>query len=126
MAQAGECGATTTAFYDERGGGVVKDSDRGGTPVLITEAEPSYEDQFAARKRKYMIMMSLRIPCLLLAGLTYHTWWLALGFVALSVPLPWIAVLIANDRPPRKAEKVNRYRREATAIEAKNHEVIEG
>ena len=28
----------------------------------------------------------------------------------LSVPLPWVAVLIANDRPPKKAEKANRYR----------------
>ncbi|WP_408607086.1 DUF3099 domain-containing protein [Actinokineospora bangkokensis] len=104
----------------------MKGAERDDTPVLITQAEPSYEEQFAARKRKYMIMMSMRIPCLLLAGLTYHTWWLALGFVALSVPLPWIAVLIANDRPPRKAEKVNRYVREPRAIEGGNHQVIEG
>lgn len=52
--------------------------------------------------------MSARIPCLLLAGVFYQTWWLALIFVALSVPLPWMAVLIANDRAPRKAEHVNR------------------
>ena len=52
--------------------------------------------------------MSARIPCLLLAGLFYQTWWLALTFVVLSVPLPWMAVLIANDRGPRKAEHVNR------------------
>ena len=29
--------------------------------------------------------------------------------VALSVPLPWMAVLIANDRPPRRAEEPRRY-----------------
>jgi hypothetical protein len=52
--------------------------------------------------------MSARIPCLVLAGVFYQTWWLALGFVLLSVPLPWMAVLIANDRAPRKAEHVNR------------------
>jgi hypothetical protein len=40
--------------------------------------------------------------------------------------LPWIAVLIANDRPPRKAEQVNRYQRSATAIESNRHEVIDG
>ncbi|WP_121391105.1 DUF3099 domain-containing protein [Actinokineospora cianjurensis] len=108
------------------GGGVVKGSERDDTPVLITEAEPSYEDQFAARKRKYMIMMGLRIPCLLLAGLTYQVWWLALGFVALSIPLPWMAVLIANDRPPRKSEKVNRYQRDPKAIEAADRQVIDG
>jgi hypothetical protein len=95
-------------------------------PVLITAAAPSYEQQFAARKRKYVIMMMCRIPCLILAGLTYHTWWLALGFLAISVPLPWIAVLIANDGPPRKAEKVNRFQAEATAIEHTTHRVIDG
>ncbi len=104
----------------------MKGSERDDTPVLITEAEPSYEDQFAARKRKYMIMMGMRIPCLLLAGIFYQTWWLALAFVALSVPLPWIAVLVANDRPPRKAEKVNRYQHDATAIEPPNRQVIDG
>jgi hypothetical protein len=52
--------------------------------------------------------MSARIPCLALAGVFYQTWWLALAFVVLSVPLPWAAVLIANDRAPRKAEHVNR------------------
>jgi len=104
----------------------VKGTERDETPVLITEAEPSYEDQFAARKRKYMIMMGLRIPCLLLAGMFHETWWLALGFVALSVPLPWVAVLIANDRPPRKSEHVNRYQHDHRAIEPAPRQVIEG
>jgi hypothetical protein len=96
------------------------------SPVLITEAAPSYEDEFSARKRKYMLMMGMRFPCLVLAGFFYHTWWLALGLILLSIPLPWVAVLIANDRPPKKAESVNRYRRDATAIEAAEHRVIDG
>jgi hypothetical protein len=104
----------------------VSDPDRRANPVLITEAEPSYEDQHAARKRKYMVMMGLRFPCLILAGVFYETWWLAMGFIVLSIPLPWIAVLIANDRPPRKVEKVNRYQREARAIERSEHRVIDG
>lgn len=83
--------------------------DRNDTPVLITEAAPSYEEQHAARRRKYAIMMSLRFPCLILAALFAHTWWLALFFIVLSVPLPWMAVLIANDRPPRRAEEPRRY-----------------
>lgn len=113
------------------GGGVVHTPANGpdprdGAPVLITEAEPSYDEQFAARKRKYMLMMGMRLPCLVLAGVFYHTWWLALAFVAISVPLPWIAVLVANDRPPRKAEEVSRYQREAKLIENGDHPVIEG
>jgi hypothetical protein len=98
----------------------------GSDPVLITGAAPSHDDDLANRKRKYTIMMACRIPCLILAGVTYHIWWLALGFVLISVPLPWVAVLIANDRPPRKAEQVNRFRREAKAIESREHRVIDG
>ena len=101
-------------------------ADRNDTPVLITEAAPSYEEQHAARRRKYAIMMSLRFPCLILAALFAHTWWLALGFIVLSVPLPWMAVLIANDRPPRKAEKASRYEVERQALERKNPTVIDG
>ncbi|AIJ24892.1 DUF3099 domain-containing protein [Amycolatopsis methanolica] len=95
-------------------------------PVLITEAAPSYEDEHAARKRKYMLMMGMRFPCLVLAGIFYHTWWLALLFIVISIPLPWVAVLIANDRPPRKSEKVNRYQRNAKAIEHREHRIIDG
>jgi hypothetical protein len=108
------------------GGGAVTTPAKDPDPVLITGAARSYEEQFAARKRKYVIMMMCRIPCLILAGLTYHTWWLALGFLAISVPLPWIAVLVANDRPPRKAEKVNSFQAEPTAIEHTTHRVIDG
>ncbi|WP_090006422.1 DUF3099 domain-containing protein [Lentzea albidocapillata] len=107
-------------------GGVVSSPDRTDTPVLITEAAPSYEEQHAARRRKYAIMMSLRFPCLILAALFAHIWWLALFFIVLSVPLPWMAVLIANDRPPRKAEKANRYEVERRAIAPKSTTVIDG
>lgn len=96
------------------------------TPVLITEAEPSYDDQQASRRRKYALMMSMRIPCLVIACLCYQIWWLAVLIIALSIPLPWIAVLIANDRPPRKREKVNRYQRSPRSLEARDHQVIDG
>lgn len=99
------------------------------SPVLITEAEPSYDDQQAQRRRKYAIMMSLRIPCLVIAVLCYQfSWWLALIILAVSIPLPWMAVLIANDRPPKKRETVNRYRHanDARSIEAREHRIIDG
>ncbi|WP_447006477.1 DUF3099 domain-containing protein [Saccharothrix isguenensis] len=100
--------------------------DRDGTPVLITEAALSFEEQHAARKRKYAIMMGARIPCLVLAMVFYQVWWLALALIVLSVPLPWMAVLIANDRPPRKAEKRSRFAQEHRALEARDHQVIDG
>lgn len=105
----------------------MKGSDGADTPVLITEAAPSNDDQQAARKRKYIIMMMMRIPCLILAGIFFQVWWLAVVFVLLSVPLPWIAVLIANDRPPRKSENPSWYRRtpDIPALERTDHPVID-
>ncbi|SFR03327.1 Protein of unknown function [Lentzea waywayandensis] len=93
-------------------------SHRNENPVLITSAAPSYEDQLAARRRRYALMMSLRIPCILLALLFAKIWWLALILILLSVPLPWMAVLIANDRPPRKAEAPQRMRPSRPALTA--------
>jgi hypothetical protein len=114
------------------GGGDVKGLQRGGTPrspVLITEAAPSYQEQFAVRRRKYAIMMSMRIPLLIAAVFCYQIWWLALALIVLSVPLPWMAVLIANDRPARKAERVNRFdpagATKQRQLEAKEHPVID-
>ena len=101
----------------------MKGSDRDDTPVLITGAAPSYAEQARARKRKYMIMMGLRVPCLVLACVFIHIWWLALLFLVLSIPLPWVAVLIANDRPPRKQEEINRYNAEKAARRALEREV---
>ena len=83
--------------------------DRAGEPVLITAAAPSLDDQLSARRRKYVIMMGTRAACLVLAAVFYQTWWLLAIFVTGGVVLPWMAVLIANDRPPKKAEKINRY-----------------
>jgi hypothetical protein len=49
----------------------------------------------------------------------------SLVLAALSIPLPWIAVLIANDRPPGKRENVNRYRSSTTTIESGDHPVVD-
>lgn len=83
---------------------------RSTEPVLITDAAMSYEDELAVRKRRYKIMMGLRVPCMILAACFYQIPWLAVTLLVLSIPLPWMAVLIANDRLPRKAEKPHRFR----------------
>lgn len=83
-----------------------------GRPVLITRAAPAYEEQHRARVRKYLTLMSFRIPALILAAVAYSVWengLVSLGIVVLSIPLPWMAVLIANDRPPRRAEEPRRF-----------------
>lgn len=72
-------------------------------PVVITQARESYLDELAARKKRYFLLMSIRIPALLLAAGSLAIWnnpWIALAIVGGSIPLPWIAVIGANDRPP--------------------------
>jgi hypothetical protein len=86
--------------------------DDDGRPILITAAAPSYEVQHRQRVRKYLTIMSFRIPALLLAALAYGMWHnglVSLAIVAASIPLPWIAVLVANDRPPRRADEPRRF-----------------
>ncbi|MFE9576229.1 DUF3099 domain-containing protein [Nocardia sp. NPDC006044] len=98
-------------------------------PVLITEAQPSLEDQHRSRVRRYTIIMAFRIPCLVLAAIAYSTFGsalLAILIIAVSIPLPWIAVLIANDRPPRRKDEPSRWDERRTAIEARSHKSIDG
>jgi hypothetical protein len=86
--------------------------DDDGRPVLITRAAPAYEVQHRERVRKYLTIMSLRIPALVFAAVAYGIWHnglISLAILVASIPLPWIAVLIANDRPPRRAEEPRRY-----------------
>lgn len=78
-------------------------------PVLITDAQQSRIDEHNARRRRYTITMGVRILCLIAAALVYRTVWLMAIFVFLACVLPWVAVLIANDRPPKKAQAANQY-----------------
>lgn len=79
-------------------------------PVLITEAAPSLAEQHNARKRRYVITMVVRGVSLILAAVFYQTLWLAIIFAVLGTVLPWVAVVMANDGPPKKKLDVNRYR----------------
>ena len=86
--------------------------DDDGRPVLITRAAQPYEEQHRERVRKYLRIMSFRVPALIGAAAAYGIWHnglVSLAILVASIPLPWIAVLIANDRPPRRAEEPRRY-----------------
>ncbi len=76
-------------------------------PVLITDAERSQDDQLRSRQIRYASMMGLRIVCLvamvaLIAAKAPLLWlWVPVCAVGM-IALPWMAVLIANDRPPKR------------------------
>ena len=80
-------------------------------PVLITDAARSQSDQFRSRQIRYVSMMGMRAACLIIGAVLISVkppllpLWLILCAAGM-VLLPWAAVLIANDRPPRsKAER---------------------
>jgi hypothetical protein len=83
---------------------------RHNEPVLITTAPESADDEYDRRRKRYAIMMASRAICVLVAALTYrYELWIALVFVIGGAILPWSAVIMANDRPPksRQARKIS-------------------
>jgi len=76
-------------------------------PILITGAERSQAEQLRSRQVRYVLMMSIRGVCLLLAailvGVKAPLLWIWLPLCLLGMVLiPWLAVILANDRPPRE------------------------
>jgi Flp pilus assembly protein TadB len=78
--------------------------------MLITTAPESNDDEYDRRRKRYAVMMALRALCVIGAAATYRfSIILALVFVVGGLVLPWCAVLIANDRPPRKRRAYTGY-----------------
>ena len=91
-------------------------------PVLITDAARSQSEQLHSREIRYVTMMGLRAACLILGAVLISVrppllpLWLILCAAGM-VFLPWAAVLIANDRPPRsKAERMAAKQRPARPV----------
>lgn len=84
---------------------------RAARPVVITDAQESPDDQLRRREIRYVIMMSFRAVCLIAAAVLVGThapllWlWVPLC-VAGMVLVPWLAVILANDRPPKKEHQL--------------------
>jgi hypothetical protein len=98
--------------------------DRKRPAVLITDAGEDPEKEVRRREIRYVIMMLTRAACLVLGAVLVTTrpplWplWLVLCIVGM-VLLPWLAVLLANDRPPKT-------RAERKAAERLFHEATPG
>jgi sterol desaturase/sphingolipid hydroxylase (fatty acid hydroxylase superfamily) len=83
----------------------------GERPVLITDAARSQDDQLRSRERRYVLMMLIRAVCVVVFAILVGTrppllWlWLVLTGVA-AVLIPWLAVILANDRPPKDKHRL--------------------
>jgi hypothetical protein len=72
-------------------------------PALITTAPQSPDDEYDRRRKRYAIMMAIRAACVLAAALTYrYSIIVALLCLVGGAVIPWCAVILANDRPPKR------------------------
>jgi hypothetical protein len=84
-------------------------------PVVITDAERSQNEQLRAREIRYVIMMGTRLLCLITGGVLVGLrppllpLWLSLC-VGGAVVLPWLAVILANDRAPKPEHRLGHNR----------------
>jgi hypothetical protein len=79
-------------------------------PALITEAPVSADEEFAWRRKRYLIMMTARALCVIGAASTFRfSGWLAAAFVVAGLVLPWTAVVMANDRMPKQGVRFSRF-----------------
>jgi hypothetical protein len=98
-------------------------------PVLITEAEISRGEELARRKKRYAITMGIRAASVILAVCLLHVvpLWLDVSLAVLGTFLPGFAVVMANDRPPKKRLPVNRFDAAPDRVlENRPHRVIDG
>ena len=68
----------------------------------ITGARASHDEELALRMRRYLISMSIRTLCFILAVVC--SGWLRWTFAALAIVLPYVAVVAANAGPRRRPE----------------------
>jgi hypothetical protein len=75
-------------------------------PVLVTTAPENPRDELAARQRRYLITMGIRVGCFALAVLLYTLVpgapVVRLIAAVLAMVLPWVAVVAANAGPQRR------------------------
>jgi len=91
-------------------------------PTVITDAPESPADELRRRQRRYIVMMAVRALCLVLAavltmvGAPLLPLWVGLCLVG-AVVLPWLAVILANDRAPKPEHRLGARRAPAPAAE---------
>ena len=82
--------------------------------LLITDKKRTPMQDMRHRRRIYNVIQALRIPLLILAGVSWvmwHAWVLAIIIFIISIPLPWVAVVIANGHgSPRDPREKNVYK----------------
>lgn len=107
-----------------------------GKPTLITSAEKGQDEQLRDRRVRYVLMMCGRIVLIVLAVVLVSlrvplSWLWALLCIGGGALLPWFAVLLANDRPPKEEHRIRHFFHKTPepddprALETKAHTVVD-
>jgi Protein of unknown function (DUF3099) len=81
----------------------------------ISEARESLDDEMHHRMKRYLISMSIRTVCFVLAVVLEG--WLRWTMAAAAIVLPYVAVVMANAGPRRTVRSASRYSPTVPAIE---------
>lgn len=102
---------------------------RDRAPVVITDAGRSSAEELRSRQRRYAILMAIHIAGFALAGALYYLtwWWLGVAVLAATGALPWLAVVMANDRAPgtERAAHLTRNESDARELDSREHITID-
>jgi hypothetical protein len=80
-------------------------ADRQRETIRVTSAGLSHTDDMKVRQRRYLITQGVRVGCVLLAVLLPVAPHWKIGFIVLSVALPWFGVVAANAGPTVERKK---------------------
>ena len=72
----------------------------------MTSAGLSHTDDMRLRTRRYLMTQAVRVACVLLAVLLPIAPHWKIGFIILSVALPWFGVVAANAGPTVERKRV--------------------
>lgn len=94
-----------------------------GRAELITDARRSPAENRHSRERWYKILQISRVPFLFMFVLSYiwwENWWISGVLFLISVPMPWIAVVVANAQGEPRDPRTAHVYKPAAAREAEN------
>lgn len=92
---------------------------RSRSRALITDAVRTPEQNRRSRERQYAILQGLRIPFILasIAAAFSEAWVIASVLFVISVPLPWIAVVLGNAQGEKRDSRTKNVYKPAVARE---------
>lgn len=92
---------------------------RRGMRALITDAVTTPEQNRRSREKQYAVLQGLRLPFILAAIATaWQNWWIVAAVLfVVSVPLPWIAVVLGNAQGEKRDPRSKNVYKPAVARE---------